>query len=63
MLLMSKYGLKLSDLEFMSRVNHREVAFAEDWLIEIGAIERHTNEITWEGLLMSEFPTTQTSHT
>ncbi len=55
-LLMSKYGLQLSDLEFMSRVNHREVAFAEDWLIEIGAIERHTHEITWEGLLMSEIP-------
>src|SRR5713101_2999312 len=29
-LLMSKYGLKLSELEFMSRVDHREVAFAED---------------------------------
>ena len=55
-LLMSKYGLQLSDLEFMSRVNHREVAFAEDWLVEIGAIERHTHEITWQGLLMSEIP-------
>jgi HrpA-like RNA helicase len=55
-LLMSKYGLKLSDLEFMSRVNNREVAFAENWLIEIGAIDRRTHEITWEGLLMSEIP-------
>src|SRR5207248_1315218 len=45
-LLMSKYGLKLSELEFMSKVNHREVAFAEDWLIGIGAIERHSHEIT-----------------
>jgi HrpA-like RNA helicase len=55
-LLMSKYGLELSDLEFMSRVNHREVAFAEDWLMEVGAIERRTHEITWQGLLMSEIP-------
>jgi HrpA-like RNA helicase len=55
-LLMSKYGLKLSDLEFMSKVNHREVAFAEDWLIQIGAIERQTREITQKGLLMSEVP-------
>ncbi len=55
-LLMSKYGLKLSDLEFMSKVDHREVAFAEDWLMEIGAINRHTHEITWKGLLMSEIP-------
>ena len=55
-LLMSKYGLKLSDLEFMSKVNHREVAFAEDWLIKIGAIERHSHEITEKGLLMSEIP-------
>ncbi len=55
-LLMSKYGLKLSELEFMSRVNHREVAFAEDWLIEIGAIERRTHQITQKGLLMSEIP-------
>src|SRR5690349_8028699 len=38
-LLMSKYGLKLSELEFMSRVDHREVAFAENWLVEIGAID------------------------
>ncbi len=55
-LLMSKYGLKLSELEFMSKVNHREVTFAEDWLIDIGAIDRRTHEITWKGLLMSEIP-------
>ena len=55
-LLMSKYGLKLSELEFMSKVNHREVAFAEDWLIDIGAIDRRKHEITWKGLLMSEIP-------
>ncbi|MDA4128780.1 MAG: helicase-related protein [Thaumarchaeota archaeon] len=55
-LLMSKYGLRLSELEFMSKVDHREVAFAEDWLGEIGAIDRRTHEITWKGLLMSEIP-------
>jgi HrpA-like RNA helicase len=55
-LLMSKYGLKLSDLEFMSKVNHREVAFAEDWLIQIGAIDRGSHGITEKGLLMSEVP-------
>ncbi len=55
-LLMSKYGLKLSDLEFMSRVNHREVEFAEDWLMDIGAVNRRGHEITWKGLLMSEIP-------
>jgi HrpA-like RNA helicase len=55
-LLMSKYGLKLSELEFMSKVDPREVAFAEDWLVEIGAIDRHTRKITWKGLLMSEIP-------
>jgi len=55
-LLMSKYGLKLSELEFMSRVDQREVAFAEDWLIEIGAIDRRVHEATWKGLLMSEIP-------
>ncbi len=55
-LLMSKYGLKLSELEFMSKVNHREVSFAEDWLIEIGAIDRRSHETTWKGLLMSEIP-------
>jgi hypothetical protein len=53
---MSKYGLKLSELEFMSKVDHHEVAFAEDWLVEIGAIDRHTLEATWKGLLMSEIP-------
>jgi HrpA-like RNA helicase len=37
-------------------VNHREVAFAEDWLIDIGAIDRRKHEITWKGLLMSEIP-------
>ncbi len=55
-LLMSKYGLKLSELEFMSNVDHREVAFAENWLIEIGAIDRRTRRATWKGLLMSEIP-------
>ena len=55
-LLMSKYGLKLSELEFMSNVDHREVAFAENWLVEIGAIDRHTRKATWKGLLMSEIP-------
>ncbi|OLE90530.1 MAG: hypothetical protein AUF79_10175 [Crenarchaeota archaeon 13_1_20CM_2_51_8] len=54
-LLMSKYGLKLSELEFMSKVDHREVAFAENWLVEIGAIDR-LRKITWKGLLMSEIP-------
>jgi HrpA-like RNA helicase len=55
-LLMSKYGLKLSEQEFMSKVDHREVAFAENWLVEIGAIDRHTRRATWKGLLMSEIP-------
>jgi HrpA-like RNA helicase len=55
-LLMSKYGLHLSDLDFMSKVDHREVAFAEDWLNKIGAIDRITHGITWKGLLMSEIP-------
>src|SRR4029077_19643736 len=54
-LLMSKYGLKLSELEFMSRVDHREVSFAENWLVEIGAIDRR-GKIPWKGLLMSEIP-------
>jgi HrpA-like RNA helicase len=54
-LLMSKYGLKLSELEFMSKLDHREVAFAENWLVEIGAIDRH-RKVTWKGLLMSEIP-------
>jgi len=55
-LLMSKYGLKLAELDFMSRVDHREVAFAEDWLIDIGAIDRRTLRATWKGVLMSEIP-------
>ncbi len=55
-LLMSKYGLELSELEFMSKVKRSEVAFAEDWLVDIGAIERDTHEITEKGLLMSEIP-------
>ncbi len=55
-LLMSKYGLKLSELEFMSRVDDREVAFAEDWLVDIGAVDRRTLKATWKGLLMSEIP-------
>src|SRR2546428_5552061 len=54
-LLMSKYGLKLSKLEFMSKVDHREVAFAENWLIEIGAIDRD-RKTTWKGVVMSESP-------
>ncbi len=55
-LLMSKYGLKLSAVELMSRVDHREVAYAEEWLADIGAISRHAHEITEKGLLMSEIP-------
>ena len=55
-LLMSKYGLDLSKLEFMSRVNHREISFAEGWLSDIGAIELHPLRITRKGLLMSEIP-------
>ena len=55
-LLMSKYGLDLSRLEFMSRVNHKEIAFAADWLAEIGAIESQPRRITRKGLLMTEIP-------
>jgi len=55
-LLMSKYGLDLSKLEFMSRVNHREISFAEGWLSDIGAIELRPHRITRKGLLMSEIP-------
>ena len=55
-LLMSKYGLDLSKLEFMSRVNKREIAFAEDWLADIGAVELGPRRITRKGLLMSEIP-------
>ena len=55
-LLMSKYGLKFSELQLISRVNQKEVTFAEDWLMEIGAIDRKNHEITFKGLLMSEIP-------
>ena len=55
-LLMSKYGLDLSKFEFMSRVNLREISFAEDWLSDIGAVERRPHRITHKGLLMSEIP-------
>lgn len=55
-LLMSKYGLKFSELQFMSKVDHREVAFAENWLIDIGAIDGRSHTITEKGLLMSEIP-------
>ena len=55
-LLMSRYGLNLTDLEFMSKVDHREVAFAGDWLADIGAIDRRNRRITWKGLLMTEIP-------
>jgi HrpA-like RNA helicase len=55
-LLMSKYGLKFSELEFMSKVKHSEVSFAENWLFGIGAIEKDTHKITQKGLLMSEVP-------
>ncbi len=55
-LLMSKYGLAFSNLEFMSKVDRREVAFAEGWLTDIGAIGRRSRRITRKGLLMSEIP-------
>jgi len=55
-LLMSKYGLKFSELELMSRVSQREITFAEDWLVDIGAIEPGAHGITKKGLLMSEIP-------
>ncbi len=55
-LLMAKYGLDLSSLEFMSKVNHKEVGFAEDWLADIGAITLSPRGITRKGLLMSEIP-------
>ena len=55
-LLMSRYGLKLSELEFMSRVDQREVVFAENWLEDIEAIARRTGKTTWKGLLMTEIP-------
>ena len=55
-LLMSKYGLAFSELEFMSRLDQREVAFAEGWLTDIGAIDRKRRRITQKGFLMSEIP-------
>ena len=55
-LLMSKYGLKLTDLEFMSKLNLDEIAFAENWLFEIGAIQKEMHTITEKGVLMSEIP-------
>ena len=55
-LLMSKYGLKFSELELMSRVSQREVTFAEDWLVDIGAVEPGAHKITRKGFLMSEIP-------
>ena len=55
-LLMSRYGLRLSQLEFMSKVNRSELEFAENWLAEIGALRKETLEITEKGLLMIEIP-------
>jgi HrpA-like RNA helicase len=55
-LLMSKYGLAFSELDFISKVDQREVAFAEGWLTDIGAIDRRSRRITRKGLLMSEIP-------
>ena len=55
-LLMSKYGLKLSQLEFMSRLNQADLEFAERWMYDIGAIEKATHRITEKGVLMSEIP-------
>lgn len=55
-LLMSKYGLKFSDLEFISKLNVKEVKFAEDWLFDIGAIDRVSHKATAKGILMSEIP-------
>jgi HrpA-like RNA helicase len=55
-LLMSKYGLKLTELQFMSKLNLDEIAFAENWLFEIGAIQKETHMITEKGFLMSEIP-------
>jgi HrpA-like RNA helicase len=55
-LLMSKHGLKLSNLEFMSKLNLNELDFAERWLFEIKAIDKETHTITEKGLLMSEIP-------
>jgi HrpA-like RNA helicase len=55
-LLMSKYGLKLREQEFMSKLNMDELSFAEKWLFEIGAIQEETHDITEKGILMSEIP-------
>jgi len=55
-LLMSKYGLKLREQEFMSKLNMNELEFAESWMFEIGAIRRDTHDITEKGILMSEIP-------
>ena len=55
-LLMSRYGLRLRELEFMSKLNSSEVSFAEEWLSDIGAIEQETHKITEKGLLMTEIP-------
>ncbi len=55
-LLMSKYGLKLREQEFMSKLNMDELSFAEKWLFEIRAIKEETHEITEKGILMSEIP-------
>jgi HrpA-like RNA helicase len=55
-LLMSKYGLKLREQEFMSKLNMNELAFAEKWLFDIGAIREESHEITEKGILMSEIP-------
>jgi HrpA-like RNA helicase len=55
-LLMSKYGLAFSELEFISKVDQREVEFAEGWLKDIGAIDGRSRKITRKGLLMSEIP-------
>ena len=55
-LLMAKYGLDLTHLDFMSRVNYKEIEFAAGWLADIGAIEHRPRTITRKGLLMSEIP-------
>ena len=55
-LLMSKYGLRLSELEFMSRLDQHELAFAEKWLEEVGAMDPTSKRITEKGILMSEIP-------
>ena len=40
----------------MSKLNLDEIAFAENWLFEIGAIQKETHMITEKGILMSEIP-------